>query len=90
MLTYSPMHKVKITIKTGLNRNIICAVDSAALIAGDYEDAFNDVEASETVNILRYDARVKFYISKRWRFIMRAQLLGFNRNLYTFGFFWKD
>jgi hypothetical protein len=77
------------TFKTGLNKNIISAVDSSAIAAGDFQDAFNDVEAVEAVNILRYDARIKIYINRRWRFLMRAQILGFGQNLYTFGFFWK-
>ena len=84
LITYTPIHKVKFTIKPA----IMYKSQSNTLVEGD---AFNDVEAltMEAFAAIKYDARAKIYINKKWRFLMRAQLLGSNKNIYSLGAFLK-
>lgn len=89
IFTYYPFRKVKLTIKAGLNSNSFSKVNVDTLLAGDINDAFNDVDSYDAMMILRYDARLKFYLTKRWRFLMRAQILGYHTDIYTFGVIWK-
>ena len=89
MLTFKPVKSIKITIKSGLNSSIISKVNKDTLLAGDFKDAFNDIETTDFVSIGKYDARLKIYINKKWRFLMRAQLVGFGNNFYTLGFYCK-
>ena len=80
ILSYTPLQKVKFTVKAGIN-------DSA--IDKDLKDSFNDVESTDVLSVIKYDTRAKIYLNKKWRFLMRAQLLGAKNNIYTFGFFVK-
>jgi len=86
---YNPINKVKLTFHAGFNSNIISKVNTDTLIVGDFKDAFDDIEVQDATMIGKYDGRMKVYISKRWRMLIRAQIVGFNNNYYTCGFYWK-
>lgn len=89
MLTISPLRMVKFTLKAGFNGGIVSKINTRDLITGDFQDAFNEMEPQDALSIVKYDARLKVYLSKRWRLLMRAQVLGFGKNIYSAGFFWK-
>ncbi len=88
-MVYKPLKMVKITAKSGLNSNIVSKINIDTLKTGDFKDAFNDVEPIDFASIGKYDIRLKVYLTKRWRFLMRAQLVGFGKNFYSLGFYWK-
>lgn len=80
VFAFVPLQKIKITIKAGMN---------GSTLEKDVKDSFNDTEPVDALAILKYDTRLKIYLSKRWRIIMRAQFLGTNKDIYTLGFVWK-
>ena len=86
---YRPINKVKFTFHAGFNSNIISKVNTDTLKSGDFKDAFNDIEVQDATMIAKYDGRMKIYLSKRWRMLFKAQIVGFNNNYYTCGFYWK-
>lgn len=89
VFSYKPINKVKLTFHAGLNSNIVSKVNIDTLKSGDFKDAFNDVEVEDATMIGKYDGRMKIYISRRWRILIRAQIIGLNNNNYTFGLYWK-
>lgn len=86
MLVVKPFKRVKLTFKAGLNSStILPKMNVDTLKKGDFKDAFSDVDNDDYVGIIKYDARAKFYITKKLRIITRMQFLGIDQVLYTAG-----
>jgi hypothetical protein len=83
MLTMSPLKMIKFTVTAGFNNKIISQTGCSPV------DAFNEIDVQNALTIVKYDARLKIYLNKRWRFLVRAQSLGFGKDVYSMGFFWK-
>ena len=85
ILSYYLVEKVKFTLTAGLNGSMITKINGSDLITGE----FNDVEMREVMMVVKYDARIKIYYSKKLRLLMRAQIVGSKNNSYTAGCFYK-
>jgi hypothetical protein len=85
-LIYIPFDKVKITISTGVNNNAFININRDISTNTFYIKTINEVDSKNMINILKYDARMKIYLNKKWRFLMVAQIVGFGNNAYSVGF----
>lgn len=86
MLTYRPRHlPFKLTIKPRTNKSVLSSINREALYDLDFDDAFDDVDF---VGLGMFDVRLKFYVKKRARIILRA-LVRDKDPLFTIGFQFK-
>lgn len=88
MLTLSPIKKVKVTLKTGFNNNILSKVNADAT---NITDAFQDVDTQDYISVLKYDIRLKIYLNKVTRLIFGTVINGVesSTNSYTMGLLMK-
>jgi len=87
----SPVDKIKITFKTGLNSGSVTSkIDVGSLLNGKIKSAFSDVDNYDYIGVVSYDLRFKYYISDRIRFLARAQFIGVRSNIYSIGISFKN
>ncbi len=89
LLTYSPLQRIKITLKAGVNGNTLSVINNETFQSNYSQNTFNETEIKEITSIIKYDARIKIYVNKKFRLLMRAQIVGLGKDVYTLGGFWK-
>lgn len=80
MLTLRPMNRVKITVKTRLNRDILSKIDVSN---GDI-NIFDDLETGDYISLGAYDVRCKVYVTKKLRIITRVLITGIKIDTYFY------
>lgn len=85
--TWRPINRVKFTMSTRLNRNVVKKVD----ISNGVTDMFSDLDADDYWSIGAYDIRGKVYLTKRFRLIGRMLITGiqYQTNFYSGGLIYK-
>lgn len=68
-------HRFKLTLKVGLNSSELQNLNLDYLSSFDLTDAFNNVEF---FNLVKESYRLKIYLNKKIKFLMNAQVIGFN------------
>ncbi len=89
MIAYQPLDFVKLTMKIGMNKNALSKINVREILSNDLSEAIKDVEPSDIATMAKYDIRLKFYVLKIYRIILRTQIIGSNKNSYTIGVVWK-
>lgn len=74
----SPTNRVKVTLKV--------AFDGDEFV----EDInMEDQESLDYIGVVKYDLRVKLYITRRFRAIEKIQFFGFGKSIYSSGLMWQ-
>jgi hypothetical protein len=91
LISLSPVERVKITFKTGLNTSSVTSkIDVGSLLDGKFKNAFSDIDSYDYIGVISYDLRIKYYISDRARLLARAQFMGVRSNMYSIGVSFKN
>jgi len=80
--TYIPSSKVKISLKTSVNYSYIQRVNYGM------SNFFGEFEL-EDYGLFAYDLRIKYYITKKFRLLVRTYVANKKTSTYTFGLFIK-
>ena len=80
MLVWKPYNRVKFTMKTRVNMNVIQKLD----INDGLSDLFSELESDDYWSIGSYDIRCKVYITKKVRFLGRMVITGIDRSSYFY------
>ena len=80
MLIWRPYNRVKFTLKTRVNMNVIQKID----IKDGMNNMFSDMETDDYWSLGSYDIRCKVYVTKRLRILSRVVINGINRETYTY------
>jgi len=80
LLIWNPYNRVKFTMKTRVNYNILQKLD----INDGINDIFSDLEADDYWSIGSYDIRCKIYLTKKVRFLSRMVITGINTQTYFY------
>lgn len=80
LLIWKPYNRVKFTMKTRVNFNVIQKLD----IKDGVNDIFSELEADDYWSIGSYDIRCKIYLTKKVRFLSRMVITGINTQTYFY------
>lgn len=72
--------RIKVTMSTRLNRNIMTKIDSNSSLKG----VFSDLDSEDYWSLGAYDVRCKYYLTKRVRLLGRMVITGINTNTYFY------
>ena len=82
MLTWMPLHKIKVTVKTRVNKDII----SKIVVSDGLNDMFDNLDTEDFLSLGAYDVRVKLYVSRDIRLIGRVLIAGIQTQKYFYSF----
>ena len=80
LLVWKPYNRVKFTMKTRVNFNVIQKLD----MKDGVNDIFSELESDDYWSIGSYDIRCKVYITKKVRFLGRMVITGIDRSSYFY------
>lgn len=80
LLIWKPYNRVKFTLKTRLNGNVLQNID----IKDGIGDMFTDLDVDDYWSIGSYDLRCKVYITKKIRVLTRMVITGINTKTYSY------
>lgn len=95
LIVFMPAKYVKATLKVGMNRaNVRTFATSIAQNIESKEatsEIMDDIEANDLTALVGYDFRIKFYIAKNYRIILRTQSFVSSSTVTnkSIGFIWK-
>jgi hypothetical protein len=87
--TFTPVNWIKVTTKIGINTSA-AKQDFISIV----EKNGQEIEPFELYNLFGYDTRIKFYLTKRLRILIKTQYFGSmpgfpNQHYYSAGLFYK-
>lgn len=87
IFTYQPVSRIKITLKSGVNPNVLGKID----LNNGMNSLLRDMDTSDYLSVAKYDVRLKIYIYKRFKFISRVLINGiqYKSYMYSNGFILK-
>ena len=80
LITWRPYNRVKFTMKTRLNSNVLQKLD----ISDGISDVFSELETDDYWSLGAYDIRCRVYLTKRVRFLTRMVITGINTQTYFY------
>ena len=80
IMTWRPYQRLKVTMKTRVNRSIISKLD----LSDNGNGVFDNLEADDYWSIAAYDIRAKYYVNKIWRITARVMLTGVESSTYFY------
>ena len=80
IITWKPYNRIKFTMKTRLNNNVIQKID----IRDGMNNLFSDLDSDDYWSIGSYDIRCKIYLTKKIRFLGRMVITGINTQTYFY------
>ena len=80
LLVWKPYNRVKFTMKTRVNFNVIQKLD----MKDGVNDIFSELESDDYWSIGSYDIRCKIYLTKKVRFLGRMVITGIDRSSYFY------
>lgn len=95
MVEFMPAKYVKFTLKVGMNRSGISKLTSSVLESLESREALSDIvddmDSPDIIaSIIGYDLRVKFYVHKNFRILLRSQTFSRGNNANnSIGVIWK-
>lgn len=82
MITWMPLYKIKVTIKTRVNKDII----SKIVVFDGLNNMFDNLDTEDFLSLGVYDVRVKLYISRDIRLIGRVLIADIQTQKYFYSF----
>ena len=82
MLTWMPLHRIKVTVKTRVNKDII----SKIVVSDGLNDMFDNLDTEDFLSLGAYDVRVKLYVNRDIRLIGRVLIAGIQTQKYFYSF----
>lgn len=80
LVTLKPHKKVKITMKTRLNFNVINKIS----VENGVDEALDDLNTDDYISLGSYDVRAKIYINSKIRLLTRVVVTGIQTNTYFY------
>lgn len=80
IITWKPYNRIKFTMKTRLNSNVLQKID----INDGMNNLFSDLDSDDYWSIGSYDIRCKIYLTKKVRFLGRMVITGVNTQTYFY------
>lgn len=72
---FKPADRVKFSISIGANLNILQKVNVDTLNSASYRHAFSDIESTDIPTMVKMDARMKIYLSAKYRLLFKVTYL---------------
>jgi len=78
-LTWSPIQRLKVNLKTRLNKAIISKLD-----LDNMDELFDDLDTDDYLSLGMYDIRGKYYLNKWCRITGRVMITGIETQTYFY------
>lgn len=82
MVSWVPLHKIKITVKTRVNRSMV----SQVAMSDSLGDFFDELDTEDFLSLGAYDIRAKLYINRKVRLLGRVLITGIQTQNYFYSF----